>query len=112
MGASAPSARSSTETRRRRTRCRPTASRLSISSASAPMRAELAAAPPVLAGALVLLLFAGCGEGGSPTSVVGRYETAIFSRDGDKLCATFAPKLREVLAEQASEQAGPGSTSR
>ena len=76
------------------------------------MRAELAAAPPVLAGALVLLLFAGCGEGGSPTSVVGRYETAIFSRDGDKLCATFAPKLREVLAEQASEQAGPGSTSR
>jgi hypothetical protein len=66
----------------------------------------------VVACGLFLLFAAGCGGGGNtPTSVARKYEKAIVSRDGDTLCATFAPKLREVLDEQInSEQATPGST--
>jgi len=51
--------------------------------------------------ACLVVLLAGCGGGGGPRSVVRRYEKAIVSRDGKSLCATFAPKLRQVLAEQA-----------
>jgi hypothetical protein len=59
---------------------------------------------------LVVLLGAGCGGGGNaPASVARRYEKAILSRDGDTLCATFAPKLREVVTEQlASESSTSG----
>lgn len=60
-----------------------------------------------LAGAAVVLL-AGCGgDQGSATSVARSYEQAILSRDGDALCAAFAPKFREVIEEQiASEDCG------
>jgi len=59
---------------------------------------------PVVALGLALLL-AGCGgrAGAGAGSVTERYERAIVSRDGDALCATFAPKLREVLEEQIAE---------
>jgi hypothetical protein len=63
----------------------------------------------------VLLLSAGCGgvESNTPRSVAKAYEQAIISKDGDALCATFAPKLREVLAEQVTdEQVAAGATER
>jgi hypothetical protein len=42
---------------------------------------------------------------------VRSYEQAIVSRDGNTLCATFSPKLREVLEEQiTSEQAAAGGS--
>ena len=66
-----------------------------------------------LAAACVLLvLLAGCGGGvgGSPTSVARSYEKAIMSKDGDTLCATFAPKMREVVGEQITlENTAAGS---
>jgi hypothetical protein len=53
---------------------------------------------------VVVLLAAGCGGGGAPTSVARRYENAILARDGKTLCATFAPKLREVIGEQITSE--------
>ena len=38
-----------------------------------------------------------------------KYEQAIVSRDGDKLCATFTPKLREVVDEQLARDGSTGS---
>jgi hypothetical protein len=59
----------------------------------------------------VLLVLAGCGGSSTPTSVVRSYEHAILSKNGDALCATFSPKLREVVGEQiASEDAGAASS--
>jgi hypothetical protein len=54
----------------------------------------------------VLLLSGGCGgvESSTPRSAAQAYEQAIVSKDGDRLCATFAPKLREVLAEQLRDE--------
>jgi hypothetical protein len=61
---------------------------------------------------VLVVLFAGCGGGGgSPTGVARSYEKAIMSRDGHTLCATFAPKMREVIGEQITlEQSAAGST--
>jgi hypothetical protein len=65
----------------------------------------------VIACVFVLLLVPGCGEGGTPSSLVRTYELAILSRDGDSLCGTFAPKLREVVEEQiGSEEPPAGAT--
>jgi hypothetical protein len=65
----------------------------------------------VIACVFVLLLVPGCGEGGTPSSLVRTYEQAILSRDGDSLCGTFAPKLREVVEEQiGSEEPPAGAT--
>jgi ubiquinone biosynthesis protein UbiJ len=48
----------------------------------------------------------------TPTSAAQAYEQAIVLKDGGRLCATFAPKLREVLAEQFTDEqsaaVGPG----
>jgi hypothetical protein len=59
---------------------------------------------------LVLPVFAGCsGSSSAPTSVVRSYEQAIISRNGESLCATFSSKLRQVLAEQiTNEQTSSG----
>jgi len=46
---------------------------------------------------------------GSPASVARTYEDAIAAKDGDRLCATFVPKLRQVLEEQALERAAGSS---
>ncbi len=60
-----------------------------------------------LAAAAGALLLVGCGAGNSSaTSVARSYEQAILSRNGEKLCATFAPKLREVVAEQVEDEQG------
>ena len=63
---------------------------------------------------VVVLLSAGCGGvEGTPRSVAQAYERAIVSKDGDRLCATLAPKFREVLAEQLTdEEAAAGSSDR
>ena len=54
---------------------------------------------------LAVVLLVGCGaDAGSPTSVARSYEKAIIARDGKSLCATFAPKLREILGEQLTSQ--------
>jgi hypothetical protein len=51
------------------------------------------------------VLLVGCGVGGeSPSSIARTYEQAVVSHDGARLCATFAPKMREVIAEQVTQQ--------
>ncbi len=70
-------------------------------------------ATAALAGVLVVL-FAGCGGTQGPaTSVTRGNEEAILSRDGDALCATFTPKLREVIGEQlARDQSADAASTR
>ncbi|MFL5966537.1 MAG: hypothetical protein ACJ747_08300 [Gaiellaceae bacterium] len=57
----------------------------------------------------VVIASSGCGgtvsAGDTPESVARAYERAIVAKDGNGLCETFTPKLREVLVEQIREQA-------
>jgi hypothetical protein len=61
----------------------------------------------VAAGLLLAFVAAGCGGSPpAPSSVVRGYESAIFARDGGKVCASFTPALREVLEQRIESVEG------